>query len=251
MSNWTNIDLIYLYDGTFEGFLTCIFDAFSKKQIPYLIKSSKEFTSSILYSSLYTKTDFDKSSRVFNGILNLSDLVMYYTHNVFLSYHENKEILLLNYLIQAFKYGPNINNMLTLNEVLTVQKISKTVTFEIQRLKGFVRFHEIKENLFFSEIEPDNNILEILCEHFKKRLPSQNFMIYDSKRKLIGAYNTKELILTDCDNLPAIKISKIEKQYEEMWKMFFKTIAIKERTNSRLQRQYMPKRYWKHMLENN
>ena len=33
--------------------------------------------------------------------------------------------------------------------------------------------------------------------------------------------------------------------YQELWKMFFKTISIKERKNPRYQMQFMPKKYWK------
>ena len=27
-------DLVYIYDGTYEGLLTCIFESFSRKEIP-------------------------------------------------------------------------------------------------------------------------------------------------------------------------------------------------------------------------
>ena len=33
--------------------------------------------------------------------------------------------------------------------------------------------------------------------------------------------------------------------------MFFKTISIKERKNPRCQMQFMPKKYWKNLLEVN
>jgi probable DNA metabolism protein len=37
--------------------------------------------------------------------------------------------------------------------------------------------------------------------------------------------------------------------YETLWKEYFVNVAIKERTNERQQRQFMPMRYRKHMLE--
>lgn len=49
--------------------------------------------------------------------------------------------------------------------------------------------------------------------------------------------------------MPAFTLSDEEKKYEELWSTFFKTIAIKERTNKRLQMQYMPKKYWKDLVE--
>ena len=43
--------------------------------------------------------------------------------------------------------------------------------------------------------------------------------------------------------------SENERKYQELWTAFFKTIAIKERSNSRLQMQYMPKKYWQDLIE--
>ena len=36
---------------------------------------------------------------------------------------------------------------------------------------------------------------------------------------------------------------------EELWRVFFQTIAIKERKNLRCQQSFMPKKYWQDMLE--
>ena len=36
---------------------------------------------------------------------------------------------------------------------------------------------------------------------------------------------------------------------EELWKSFFKTVAIKERLNKKCQQNFMPKKYWKNILE--
>ncbi|ETI99568.1 MAG: hypothetical protein Q611_LSC00264G0001, partial [Leuconostoc sp. DORA_2] len=38
-------------------------------------------------------------------------------------------------------------------------------------------------------------------------------------------------------------------EYSSLWKCYFKSTTIEERKNLRLQRQMMPKRYWKHIFE--
>ena len=40
-----------------------------------------------------------------------------------------------------------------------------------------------------------------------------------------------------------------EKLFQQMWKTYFKSIAIKERLNPKLHRQHMPARFWKYMPE--
>ena len=44
-------------------------------------------------------------------------------------------------------------------------------------------------------------------------------------------------------------LKKNEQIYQNLWKMFFKTIAIKERKNARCQMQFMPKKYWQDLIE--
>ena len=44
-------------------------------------------------------------------------------------------------------------------------------------------------------------------------------------------------------------IFRVYKNMEELWKSFFKTIAIKERVNKKCQQNFMPKKYWKNILE--
>lgn len=102
-------------------------------------------------------------------------------------------------------------------------------------------------------IHPDNNIIEQLGHHFISRLPSMNFIIHDKNRDICFIYNCKEYKIIDSKNLkiPEIssKISCEEKFYQDLWKMFFNTIAIKERKNLRCQMQFMPKKYWKDLIE--
>jgi len=40
-----------------------------------------------------------------------------------------------------------------------------------------------------------------------------------------------------------------EKRFQEMWKSYHKAITIKERINPKLQKQFMPRRYWKYLTE--
>lgn len=116
-------------------------------------------------------------------------------------------------------------------------------------LNGLLRFIEIGDNLFYASIHPDNNIIENLGQHFIRRLPTQNFIIHDKNRNIAFLYNTKEYKIIDSTLLTIPDISEKEKKYQELWTAFFKTIAIKERSNSRLQMQYMPKKYWEDLVE--
>ena len=44
-------------------------------------------------------------------------------------------------------------------------------------------------------------------------------------------------------------MDKDERLFQEMWRTYFHSIAIKERLNPRLHRQNMPARFWPYMPE--
>jgi probable DNA metabolism protein len=45
------------------------------------------------------------------------------------------------------------------------------------------------------------------------------------------------------------QLSDEELFFQQLWKEYFRSITIKERINLKLQRQHMPKRYWKYLTE--
>ena len=40
-----------------------------------------------------------------------------------------------------------------------------------------------------------------------------------------------------------------EQLFQQLWRTYFKTIAIKERINPKLHRQNLPVRFWKYLTE--
>lgn len=250
MFNGNIINKTYLYDGTFEGLLSIVFDCYLEKVIPLRIISQDDVTFNFLDTFEQKQTNTEKSERIFNGIVkNISYDTLYHSYYAFLSNEKEKEIHILNYLLNGFVVGPKINTMLSLDYVFAVHQMRKKMLGESHRFKGLLRFIEIGDNLFYASIHPDHNILENLGQHFVRRLPTQNFIIQDKNRNLAFFYNTKEYQIIDSSSFVLPTISEEEKKYQQLWRTFFETIAIKERTNSRLQMQYMPKKYWQDLIE--
>jgi len=250
MLNWKHLDKTYIYDNTFEGLLTIVFLVFETKVKPVKIISKENFTPTLIDNVEEITTDLNKSERVFNGILKtMSEKTLYYIFTAFLSFNPEKEINILEYIILGFKHGPNIDNMLTFDSVLFIQKLAKQVGYEVQRFRGFVRFTKISNDLFYSKICPDNNVLELVGKFFTNRLSNENFIIHDEKRNIAFLYSKSNYTIVDASNLQIPECSHEEILYKQLWKTFFKSIAINERRNSRLQLSFMPKRYWKNIFE--
>lgn len=247
MYNWKHIESIYIYDSTFYGLLSTIFECFNTKSIPFNITINEE--ANFLNNYIKISTNEINAKRVYNGILNnISYNCLRSIYNSFLSNSNNKEINILNYLIIGFEIGPKVDNLLSEKAVYEIQQTSKRVFGEAHRLCGLVRFMEIGSNIFYSKIHPDNNVIEILGNHFIKRFPTQNFIIHDKNRDIAFLYNTKTYTIVDAKEIPIIT-TKEEDFYQDLWRTFYKSIAIKERTNPRLQMQYMPKKYWQDLIE--
>ena len=233
MFNWNFIEKTYIYDGTFEGLLSIVFDCYVKKVIPTRIVSKSNVELNFLEELEEKITDYEKSNRIFNGIIkNISYDTLYNSYYAFLSNSQEKEINILKYLLNGFIIGPKINTMLSIDYVFSVHSMRKRMLFESHRLKGLLRFIEIGNNLFYASIHPDNNVIENLGHHFIRRLPTQNFIIHDKNRNIAFIYNTKEYEIVDSSTLNIPSISENELKYQELWSTFFTTIAIKERTNS-------------------
>ena len=250
MFNWNTINKTYVYDGSFEGLLSIVFNCYINKNIPLKIVEKSNFEINFLDEIEEQITNYKHSDRIFNGIIkNISYDTLYNSYYAFLSNTKNKEINIVKYLLNGFIIGPKIDTMLSIDFVFAVHSMRKKMLHEAHKFKGLLRFIQIKENLFYASIHPDNNITENLGHHFINRLPTQNFIIHDKNRNIAFLYNTREYTIIDNFSLPSFTISDEEKKYQDLWSEFFKTIAIKERTNKRLQMQYMPQKYWQDLVE--
>lgn len=242
---------ILVYDDSFEGLLTSIYHAFYSKSHIEGIYGKSDFNAPLLLGELIDiKTDFDKFKKVRNAIINKIDLLcLQKIYMVYLSCAENKGMILFNYLKIAFKLKKDTHSFLHIDVIRKVDDIKKKVTSEAHIFKGFVRFKSIDNNFLYSSIEPDNDILELIANHFMKRFSNEYWIIHDISRNKAIVYNTHnyeiiELLKEDCKNLIGHK-----DEYSSLWKEYFKSTTIEERRNLPLQKRMMPKRYWKHIFE--
>lgn len=125
---------------------------------------------------------------------------------------------------------------------------------EEHHLKGFVRFQELENGILYSKIGPKNNVLTFLMPHFADRFPGEHFMIYDEGRQLFGIhpamhswYLLQSSELEEQTRAP--QLSEEEYQYQELFRHFCHTIAIKERENPKLQKNLLPLRFREYMVE--
>lgn len=146
--------------------------------------------------------------------------------------------------------------MLHDDDVLKIFNIDKQIGRESHSFLEFVRFEELANSVLVSRIEPKSNIIPLISEHFADRLHCENWIILDTGRNFAAIHEASKPVffsyLTESELANFSVLSDTEKGFQNLWKTFFDTIAIKERCNPKLQQSNMPLRYRKYMkAENN
>lgn len=238
-------DVTYCYDGTFDGLLCCVFEAFDKKETPVEIRDD-DLT---LFAVRHIETDGVKAERVLNGIhKKIGGRAFDNVRLTFLSGFAAKELAVLKYLRYGFRYGRKIYTAVANEAVAPIMAAVKSVYNEAHKMKEFVRFTDYGSSLV-SVIEPTHNVLPLIADHFCDRLPQETFMIYDKGRGVgfVHAPDCRQFITLDELELPPT--SEEEKKFRKLWKLFYDTVEIKERHSDRGRMNHCPKHYWRHMTE--
>jgi probable DNA metabolism protein len=240
--------MIYTYDGTFDGLLTCIHQH-------YYLEHASEIMEEIHYQPTlfeevkFVETDLIKAKRVYDAIMKqFSEETYWDIYRTYLSNNRMKDTYILRYLIMAFKMGQKIELLHAHHDTLPVRRISRAVGFEKHRFLGLLRFAEI-DHVLYAAFEPDHNILILLGEHFADRLANERFVIHDMKRGQAIFCDHGQWIISDFKMEQPITYSDNELAFQALWKGYFEAIAIESRQNLKLQQSFVPLKYRKHLTE--
>ncbi len=252
---------IFLYDKTFEGLLTAVFDAYFRKTFPDALLSEDE-PLPLFYDGVHTVvTDEEKAGRVWRGLeKKLSATALACVAQSWLAETPEVPMLLFRYIRKNIDAPRSIEVNFADPDVLELSRVWKRVRWESNRMLQFVRFQKAADGTFFAPFEPQFNALPLAIDHFKDRFADQRWLIYDIKRQYGYYYDleTVTIVTFEGDDKASHLISgmldeslmdKDEKLFQQLWKTYFKAIAIKERTNPRKHKQDMPVRYWKYLTE--
>ena len=240
-------EMVYYYDGSFDGFLCCIFESYANKEILTAIYRDEDDIPT-LFASRSISTDKNHANRVFRKVVKCSSYAAELLQKGFLTCLPEKELHLYHMVVKLLKEGPaflrNISDE-TLHPVFTAVR---HLNGEAHLLKGFVRFSELG-GVLGSEIEPKNRVLPLLRSHFCARYQGEAFFIYDRIHKEALFYAAGRAVIRPLDDFQMAPPDEMEAHYRVLWKRFYDTIAIKERENPRCRMTNMPKRYWNTMTE--
>ena len=243
------MSVIFLHDGSFEGFCTAVFEAYLRRPSPDRIDEAgcqQEF------GGVYVEISCDdaKAERVINGILRRAGSLAYEKiWTAFLSDDPEKSQALYEYIRLVMEQGSRTSAMLYDERVRRVEKLANLVGREAGLLLEFIRFSRLEGGVWYARIDPEYPVLPIITPHFADRFNIQPFLIHDVPHGQIAVYDTRSWrILSDFDlTLPAP--APEERDFRHLWKVFYDAIAIRQKINPRLRMNHMPKKYWRNLTE--
>lgn len=238
---------VYVYDGSFPGFLCCIFDSYLYHEIPVDIVSQEAFSPS-LYPVRDVKTDRQHAQRVYHRAAESSPEAAALLYRGFLTCMEGRETALYRLMAKLLREGPGFLKNRADETLYPVWKAVRHLNGEVHLLKGFLRFSEFS-GVLAAEIEPKNRVLPLLRPHFCDRFYNETFFIYDRTHREALFYAERRAIISPLESFQMGRPDEREAGFRLLWKQFYNTIAIRERENPRLRMSNMPKRYWNVMTE--
>ena len=238
-------NMIYYYDGSFDGFLCCIFDSYANKEVLTAICSDEDPT---LFACRTIQTNCSHARRVFRKVAMLSPDAADLLRRGFLTCHPEKELCLYRMVVKLLRDGPGFLQNASDETLYPVLKAVRHLNGEAHLLKGFIRFSELG-GVLGSEIEPKNRVLPILRGHFCARYQGEIFFIYDRTHHEALFYAAGKAVIRPLADFEMAPPDDSEARYRLLWKRFYDTIAIRERYNPKCRATQMPKRYWATMTE--
>lgn len=251
--------IVFIYDGTFEGLLTAVFEAYSRKLFPEKLLTEQQQLPLFADPIRNIDTDGQKAQRVWTGLKKkLSASACFMITATFLADDPEVGPLLFRYICKAIDAPKSIETNFADSDVLETSKIYKKVQRESERVRQFVCFQKSADGIFFAPISPQHNVLPLNVTHFTDRFADQKWVIYDTKREYGYYYDLENVQEVTFDNLQIDThsgklneeaMASDEKLFQQMWKSYFKSMTIKERINPKLHRQHLPRHYWPYLTE--
>lgn len=200
------------------------------------------------------ETELWKTGKVVNSIrTKLSESVYEATYKAALSSDPGRADKIYRFLIAAFAYGPRILDQINHPAVYAVFTLTRSIEREANRYFQFARFAQMQNGILLGTIEPEHDVLALVAPHFADRMPSENWILYDCGRKKAAVHQADQgyqmVQMDSAQWQQQLRTETDEEVFENLWKIFHKSIAIEARTNLKCQQNMLPLRFRPHMTE--
>lgn len=264
--------IAYLYDGTLEGLLSALALSYERKEYPEDVIRKEAAQPRIGQALLEVETNWDNVLAMKRKLVSTCGYPTFRTLvEAALSDEPAAGQALFRFMRFALipakgsdcflcKRQPHCTgtctvpkrkllNYLTHPLIEPVLRLQRHVLNERHHMLQFIRFEKWENGIYFARCNPNAAVIPLLMDWFSERFNTQPFIIYDEVHNMAGIHDgsTWYLVKGELANIP--RQSSEETLIRNAWKQFYRALAIDARYNPELRRQFMPKRFWKNIVE--
>lgn len=245
-------------EDSLEGIFTAVYDAYALREgHEHLhVQIGEEDNYRLFATYMYSQPDPVKTDKVARTLKSRLGEEVYETIcRAAASFDRSKGDAVYRTVVNGITGGSGRRTMENLRDpyVRKTFELARRTGNEVHRELEFIRFQELEQGILYAKIGPENNVMPFVMPHFADRLSPENFMIHDENRGLFGVHSARRewYLVSGVEGMieQQLKCSQEEERYQELFTLFHKTIAIKERRNLRLQQQMLPLRFQEYMVE--
>ena len=142
-------------DGTFDGLLTAIFEAYARKSPPDAIESAGRDQLGLFEQRITIATDFGKSDRVWKGLKKrIGSKRRQMLFEAYLSGCAGVETMILQCVWDTIPDGNSPMTQMNISSFIQIENLSHKVRREAHRMKGLIRFQQTGKDHYFALIAP-------------------------------------------------------------------------------------------------
>lgn len=234
--------MLWLYDGSFEGFFCALHKSYRDKSIPEVLTSDTSKLN-LLSEPVTIETDREVAKKVSESIVShFPRKIIERIYHVFLCDDVAHERELLLYIRLGFKDITFLEN-LSHPVVFAIEGYQKRLFSTIHKMQEFLRFEMLEDGMLYAKIAPPRNVLPLLGRHFIKRLRNERFIIHDISRGWIVVCDGKGLEMHEVVDASVPVLHEKEQHFQKLWQTFFDSVTIEARKNYNAQRKSIPLLY--------
>ena len=247
-------NVAYVHDGTTEGLLTAIFQAYALHERPEDFSTETALQPRLGQSVRYIETDARLAARVKAGIVrkagrNAWDAVLHAS----LSDDCSAGAAVYRFVRFIMAHPAAINHGLIRNLAHPVAgpvaRLERSVMNERHLMMQFLRFEHFENGIWFAKCNPKANVVPLLMDWFADRFNTERFVIYDEVHQIAGIYDGSGWTLAQTDEVHLPQYAADEAAMQAAWKGFYDAMSISARYHPELRRRFMPKRLWRNITE--
>lgn len=202
----TTMKTILIYDGSFAGFLTAVYQVFDENLKEVCIVKPKHYSPEMFAEGKLVKTSNAKAKKVWHSLqLKVSKHAANQLYKVFLSEIKGSEDALLRYVIYAYSTETFIHTDYSNIYVLRVHQVAKMVDRELDRLKDSIILKERDANISVGVINSNFDMLPLLGKYLKRTFLDRKWVVYDKRRNYGLYYNLENLTQIELDQLQHVQ----------------------------------------------